>query len=200
MATQTYINNRWNLSGLRKRPQAIAWADSYTLSDGGLLIPEGTNEGEDFLILSDHNRSEITFTKQRIENRQRMISGSMRSYHIADKTSVSWSWDMLPSRAYSGDPEFNSSGVITASGLTPYTVDNGAGGVDVVNWYENHPGSFYMLLAYDRFDNFTTTAYSRFGQYNEIIEVLFSSFDYSVVKRGGETHDFWNISVNVEEV
>lgn len=200
MPNQTYINNRWNLSGLRKRPQAVAWADSFSISDAGLLVPGGTEEGEDFLILSDHNRSEINFTKQRLENRQRMISGSMRSYHIADKTSVAWSWDMLPSRAYSGDPAFNATGTVTTSGLTPYTVDNGAGGVDVVKWYDNHPGSFYMFLAYDRFDNFTTTPYSRFSQYNEVIEVLFAGFDYSVVKRGGETHDFWNISVTLEEV
>lgn len=200
MPNQTYINNRWNLSGLRKRPQAVAWADSFSISDAGLLVPGGTEEGEDFLILSDHNRSEINFTKQRLENRQRMISGSMRSYHIADKTSVAWSWDMLPSRAYSGDPAFSATGTVTTSGLTPYTVDNGAGGVDVVKWYDNHPGSFYMFLAYDRFDNFTTTPYSRFSQYNEVIEVLFAGFDYSVVKRGGETHDFWNISVTLEEV
>lgn len=200
MPNQTYINNRWNLSGLRKRPQAVAWADTFSISEAGLLVPGGTEEGEDFLILSDHNRSEINFTKQRLENRQRMISGSMRSYHIADKTSVSWSWDMLPSRAYSGDPAFDNTGTVTANGLTPYTVDNGAGGVDIVKWYDNHPGSFYMFLAYDRFDNFTTTPYSRFGQYNEVIEVLFAGFDYSVVKRGGETHDFWNISVTLEEV
>jgi hypothetical protein len=129
-----------------------------------------------------------------------MISGSMRSYHIADKTGVSWSWDMLPSRAYSGDPAYSETGTVTTNGLTPYTVDNGAGGVDIVKWYDNHPGSFYMFLAYDRFDNFTTSEYSRFGQYNEVIEVLFAGFDYSVVKRGGETHDFWNISVTLEEV
>jgi hypothetical protein len=200
MPNQTYINNRWNLSGLRKRPQAVAWADTFSISDAGLLIPGGVEEGEDFLILSDHNRSEINFTKQRLENRQRMISGSMRSYHIADKTGVSWSWDMLPSRAYSGDPAYSNTGVATTNGLTPYTVDNGAGGVDIVKWYDNHPGSFYMFLAYDRFDNFTTSEYSRFGQYNEVIEVLFAGFDYSVVKRGGETHDFWNISVTLEEV
>jgi hypothetical protein len=200
MPNQTYINNRWNLSGLRKRPQAVAWADSFSISEAGLLVPGGTEEGEDFLILSDHNRSEISFTKQRLENRQRMISGSMRSYHIADKTSVAWSWDMLPSRAYSGDPAYSSTGVVTTNGLTQYTVDNGAGGVDIVRWYDDHPGSFYMFLAYDRFDNFTSSEYSRFGQYNEVIEVLFAGFDYAVVKRGGETHDFWNISVTLEEV
>ena len=199
MATQNYINNRWKLSGLRKRPQAIAWANDYVF-ENGLLLPAGSVEGEDFLILSDHNRSEITLGQQRLETRQRMISGHMRSYHVADKLNVSWSWDMLPSRAYSADPEYNSSGVATGANLESHTVDNGAGGVDIVSWYENHPGSFYMLLAYDRFDKFNSSEYDRFGQYNQVINVMFSSFEHTVVKRGGSTYDFWNISVAVEEV
>jgi len=197
MVNSTYIQNRWNYV----RPQAIAWADSYT-TDGGLVIPQGTVEGQDFLILSDHNRSDISFTKQRIENKQRTISGSMRSYHIADKVNISWSWDMLPSRAYSDDPDYASSGIPQTSGLSEYTADNGAGGANIVKWYENHPGSFYMFLAYDRHDKYEDTEYpyNHLQQYNEVIEVMFSNFDYSVVKRGGSTHDFWDISVSVEEV
>jgi hypothetical protein len=194
MATSTYFQNRFQYA----RPQAIAWANSYTVS-GGLFLPEGNTEGEDFLILSDHNRSDINFTKQRLENKQRMISGAMRSYHIADKVNVSWSWEMLPSRAFSGDPGFDSSGLQTYS-ATEYTADGGAGGVDIVKWYENHPGSFFMFLAYDRFDRFESVPYSHLGQYNEVVEVYFSDFDYSVIKRGPTTHDFWNISVAVEEV
>ena len=194
MVNSTYIQNSFAYT----RPQAVAWADSYTLS-GGLFIPDGNTEGEDFLILSDHNRSEINFTKQRIENKQRMISGTMRSYHIADKTNVSWSWEMLPSRAFSGDPGFDSSGLQTYS-AEEYTADGGAGGVDLVKWYESHQGSFFMFLAYDRYDKFDVAPYSHLQQYNEVLEVYFSDFDYSVVKRGFTTHDFWNISVSVEEV
>lgn len=200
MTNNTYLSNRWKLTGLRQRPQAIAWAESYTTTEAGLIVPEGNIEGQDFLILSDHNRSEINFGQQRLETRQRMVSGSLRSYHVADKLTISWSWQMLPSRAYSGDPDFNTTtGLPNNSGLTPYTVDNGAGGVDVLNWYEDHPGSFYMFLAYDRYDKFNDN-YSRFNEYNQVVEVMFSSFDYGVVKRGGSTHDFWNINVSVEEV
>ena len=195
MATSTYLQNRFAYT----RPQAIAWTDEYTLQ-GDLLLPSGTTEGEDFLILSDHNRSEISFTQQRLDSKKRMVSGHMRSYHIADKLNISWSWDMLPSRAYSGDPQYNTSGLVTNSGLEQYTADGGAGGVDIVNWFENHKGSFYMLLSYDRYDKFTSSQYSKFGQYNQVVNVMFSSFDYNVVKRGATTHDFWNISVTVEEV
>jgi hypothetical protein len=200
MSNSEYIQNRWNLGGLRRRPQAVAWANNFGILDNGLLVPEG-QEFEDFLILSDHNRNEIDISKQRLENRQRMVSGFMRSYHIADKNNVSLSWNELPSRAFSGDPQFDSeTGLVLATGLTKYTVDGGAGGVDIIKWYEDHPGPFYMFLAYDRFDRFSTNKYSRFGQYNDLIEVYFASFEHSVFKRGGTTHDFWNISLTLEEV
>lgn len=195
MANSTYMQNRWAYT----RPQAIAWSKNSGITSGGLVVPDGT-EGTDFIILSDHNRSEIAVGSQRIENRKRMINATMRSYHIADKLTVSWDWDMLPSRSYSGNPNFNSNG-IPASGLTEYTVDGGAGGVDVVKWYENNPGSFYMFMSYDRHDKFAgqVDEYDHLHQYNDVIEVYFSSFNFNVIKRGGSNFDFWNISVAVEE-
>ena len=200
MANSTYIQNRWNLKGLRRRPQAIAWANNYGVLSSGLLVPEGT-EYEDFIILSDHNRSEISFTKERLENRQRSVSGTMRSYHIADKNTLSWSWEMLPSRAFSGDPDFDpDTGLANVSGLETFTADAGAGGVDIVKWYDDNPGSFYMFVAYDRYDKFTSDKYNRMVQYNEVIEVMFSSFEHSLVQRASTLYDFWNISVSLEEV
>jgi hypothetical protein len=202
VSTSSYISGRWDLKGLRKRPQAIAWADSAELTNDNYYIPSG-NEWEDFIILSDHNRGEIGITSQRIENRQRMINGTMRSYHIADKNNFSWSWDMLPSRSYSEDPNYTSGGKLTGSAsVEVFTVDGGAGGVELINWYKTHPNSFYMLLSYDRYDIFPSGSvqYEHLAQYNIVHEVFFSSFDHSVVKRAGLNFDFWNISVSLEEV
>jgi hypothetical protein len=117
--------------------------------------PEDDNE---FLILSDHNRGEIGFSNNRIESRERMVNGRMRSYYVADKLSVSTSWDMLPSRAYELYPSFNSNGqALTVDSVeiggdvkpvkpsgSPYykdqqfTVDGGAGGADMLEWYEKY--------------------------------------------------------------
>jgi hypothetical protein len=179
------------------RPQAVVWTDAYETSDAK-YVPSGT-EFDDFIILSDHNRSEISMKKQRIENRRRMINGTMRSYHIADKREFSWSWDMFPSRAFSDAPVFSASGVLTNS-IDDYVVDLAAGGVDIVEWYENHQGPFYMLLAYDKYNEFSISPYSHLNEYNEVVQVYFSSFDTEVVKRGGTNHDLWNISVTLEEV
>jgi len=196
MATSVYMQNRWAYS----RPQAIAWSNNSGSVSGGIVVPQG-NEFEDFIILSDHNRREISMSQNRIENRKRMINGNMRSYHIADKLAISWNWEMLPSRSYSGNPNYNSYGN-PASGLTEYTADGGAGGVDIVKWYEEHPGSFYMFMAYDRHDKFDgqNDEYDHLNQYNDIVEVYFSSFNFNIVKRGGSNFDFWNISVELEEV
>jgi hypothetical protein len=219
MTTKTYLDARKKY----RRPQAMLWSDAPPIMDGGVYVPQGVEvnsatAGDDFLILSDHNRKDISFKPERIEKRERMINGRMRSYHIADKMTISTSWDMLPSRAFSVNPQFdvttglptatvnfdgmrNSGGTITYDADRKYTVDGGAGGNELLDWYNNHTGSFYVFLAYDRKSNFAETGqYSHLAEYNEVIEMFISSFDYTVVKRGGSNFDFWNISVTLEEV
>ena len=202
MANNTYMSGRKKY----KRPQAVLWADQPPAYDAvnGLWLPQGdevglgANNNDNFIILSDHGRQPLDFTTQRIEKRERMINGRMRAYHIADKLSLGISWDMLPSRGFSLDPAFNSSGASTAG--TMYTADGGAGGTDILDWYQKHTGSFWVLLAYDKHDNFPTNEYGRLAQYNEAVEMFFADFSYSVQKRGGNNYDMWNISVKLEEV
>ena len=155
------------------------------------------------MILSDHNRGEMQFNPQRIEQRQRMINGRMRSYHIADKLSMSVSWSMLPSRSYYTVSDFDNNGTSPNKGQTgEFTVDGGAGGVQLLDWYENHKGPFWMFLSYDKYNNFGTdsAAFGHLAQYNQIMQVYISDFNYTVSKRGGSNFDLWNISVTLEEV
>ena len=197
MATATYLAGRKKYG----RPQAMLFSDNPGTLDGGFYVPQGT-EFEDFIILSDHNREKIDFRPNRIENKVRTINGRMRSYHIADKLSISTSWKALPSRASSAEPVIDQESGQTFIGPNDlaYTADNGAGGVDLLNWYENHQGSFWVFLAYDKLTNFSSDRYNKMGQYNEIIEVFFEDFQYDVVNRGRGTHDFWDISLSLEEV
>lgn len=207
MATNAYLAGRKTY----RRPQAILLSDSppTTYTDGNgvtYYIPQGyevnsNQAGGNFLILSDHNRSALDFKPNRIEKRERMVNGRMRSYHIADKQTLSTSWNNLPSRAFSLTPNFdNTTGLPLGTG-TQYTVDGGAGGVDLLNWYENHTGSFWVFLAYDKHDNFPANGeYGHLGQYNEVIEMFISNFDHTVIKRGGNTYDLWNVSLSLEEV
>jgi len=218
-ASANYIYGRKKYA----RPQAMLWADSepatQTTSTGKTIyVPYGTEVGSatggvlntdnNFLILSDHNRSPIEFKTTRIEKRERMINGRMRSYHIADKLTISTSWQMLPSRSFANDPLFNTTngvpGLVPLTNTTTgdqYTVDGGAGGNELLEWYDKHTGTFWVYLAYDKHTNFTgSDEYAQLAEYNQAIQMYISSFDYSIQKRGGNNLDLWNISVTLEEV
>lgn len=291
ITNEVYLNNRQ----LFHRPQAMLWSETSGTTYDSLYfpIPSGyefgsdvpTGESASFLILSDHNRSPIDLSSTRIEKRTRMVNGRMRSYHIADKKTVTVSWSMLPSRSHKNEPLFEadvpmvitgvsvdstnppvsiititteaehnyqSGDIVTILGASPsqfnfsdvevrsdvtshtfsfestlmtavyvsggevirsdsgttslrrsldeYTVDGGAGGVEMLNWYENHTGSFYVFLAYDKYNNLTDNNRDGLDGYNEVLEMYITSFNYTVVQRGKDPkHDFWNISVTLEE-
>jgi hypothetical protein len=211
MATEAYLTGRRRY----QRPQALLWSENPGTLVDGVYVPDGYevqgnyDESTDldltnqFLILSDHNRGELNFTPTRIEQRQRTINGRMRSYHIADKLTMSVSWTNLPSRSYYQDAGFLSTGLSPEKNTTnEFTSDGGAGGVELLDWYENHKGPFWMFLAYDKYSNFgkENEAYGHLAKYNQIMQVYITDFNYSVVKRGGSNHDLWNISVSLEEV
>ena len=211
MATAAYLTGRRRY----QRPQALLWSENPGTLVNGLYVPtgyevQGNYDAEtdqtlidQFMILSDHNRGELNFTPTRIEQRQRTINGRMRSYHIADKLTMSVSWNNLPSRGYYQNAGFDADGKSPYKNATgEFTSDGGAGGVELLNWYETHTGPFWMFLAYDKYSNFgdDNAAFGHLAQYNQIIQVYIADFSYSVVKRGGANHDLWNISVTLEEV
>jgi hypothetical protein len=248
--TPSYITGRKTWA----RPQAMIWADAApTITENGELIPVGYELGSDttgvptedleqsFIILSDHNRSPIDIANERIEQRQRMANGTMRSFFIADKLTISTSWSMLPSRGFKSYPSFrnedsDSSSTVDNSGKptlitsktvdhdnnpeTPlrarsisaygsfyegdqqYTADGGAGGGEMLDWYESHTGPFWVLLSYDKYANFgnDNSARQKLAQYSQAIQMYISDFNYSVAKRGANNFDMWDVSVTLEEV
>jgi len=222
MADSIYLDGRNNYI----RPKAVLFSNNAPTVDGnGFYVVSGTevgsaaNDAGDFLLLSDHNRAPLQVNMQRIENRQRMVNGRMRSYWVADKRTISISWDNLPSRAFSSDPNFNTStgipanlaanpNIYSADTLAQYTVDGGAGGVELLDWYENHYGTFWVLLAYDKYSEFNVgnvsgtknaASFTKLGQYNEKLEMYITDFQYSVQKRGASTTDLWNVTITLEE-
>lgn len=215
MATSSYLIGRRKYG----RPQAMLWSENPGSLDSGIYVPAGYEVGYDdesiqdltllnqFIILSDDNRDELKFGYERIEQRQRMVNGRMRSFHVADKLRLDVSWSMLPSRGFAYKPKFNEFGSATSptNSQDLYTTDGGAGGVDLLNWYESHTGPFWVYLAYDKNTNFVDpvtpdSQYERLAEYNQIVQMYISDFSYSVVKRGTSNHDLWNISVSLEEV
>jgi hypothetical protein len=233
MADSTYMAGRKKYG----RPQAMLWADNpgtmvlvdnkpFYVPLGNEINSDGGTVGDgEFIILSDDNREPINFKPTRIEKRERMINGRMRSYHIADKLTIDTSWSMVPSRSHSeiaffdkttGATQLRTAGnrelgdASSSNGITntwttnktqQFTSDGGAGGVELLDWYDNHQGTFWVYLSYDKYTSFGRDSedFNNFGTYSQVIEVYFADFSYSVEKRGGE-YDFWNISVSLEEV
>jgi hypothetical protein len=221
MSTLQYMMGRKKYS----RPQAMLWANNpgHIVEDEDFssdtygekfYLPLGVEPGSisydessqnELLILSDDNRQPINIDFERIETRERMANGRMRSYYIADKMKISTSWDMVPSRSYAFNPDFNVNGEspYKKNNSLEFTTDGGAGGVEMLEWYKRYTGSFWVYLSYDKYSSFSGPGNEKFfnlNKYNQVVEVFFDSFDYSVESRGGSNHDFWNINVTLEEV
>jgi hypothetical protein len=203
-----YFGQRQKYTAQYNRPQAMVWANNagFVESSGyrtGASYPWG-EEGTDFIITSDHNRGAISVDQMRIENRVRMVNGNMRSYHTADKVSINVSWNLLPSRANERTQThyFGPNDVLYSNSFEcPYTADGGAGGVDLLEWYNNTIGPMWVFLSYDSPANFifngAADPVEMLKMYPHRYQMFFSSFNYSVEKRG--MYDMWNVSVSLEE-
>jgi hypothetical protein len=179
MATVT-LDTTW------QRPAMVIFTEtqpSASVASAGIwnLGASGT-----YLYLTDDNRSDLQVSLERIEYKKRMINGRMRSYHVADKKSFSFSWTDIPSRS---------------SGISEVSVGNGsasvwAGGREMVDWHNDHAGSFYIVLVYDTTDIYTNSVLKfKAESYN----VFFDSISYNVKKRG-TIYDLWDVSMSLVEV
>jgi hypothetical protein len=84
--------------------------------------------GDGPVEITEHNRSPLAVSIERIETTHRMANGSLRKYHIADKNSFEVSWEMLP------------------TGNT-HTVDGRSGASILWSYYVNHEEEFVMTVA-----------------------------------------------------
>lgn len=121
-----------------------------------ITLPVGALIKFNSIALSEHNRNPMSIGYTRIEKTQRMSNGTLRKFFIADKKSLTVSWDSLPS--YSN-----------------YTVDNGWGALDIKNFYESYLGkaSFPVTISYSSLGGMTT----------ETMNMYFTSFSCEVLKR-----------------
>ena len=162
----------------------IASANTGSTSTAVVTNKSKWDLGTNYLYISDNNRSELAVSFERIEYKQRMINGTMRSYHVADKKNFSTSWDKMPSRK-TQVTEYDAS-----------TRNKFAGGQEMLKWYEDNTGDFWMLLVYDVDSTVATTDIKK---NIEKVNVFFENFSYNVVERGFDL-DLWNIDLSLVEV
>lgn len=139
--------------------------------------------------VSDHNRSALNEDIERIENKQRMVDGTLRRYSIIKKRTWSCSWDLLPSVNVDG-------------GLK--TADGGMGGVEMENIANVVNAPFRLILRKGSARGESVPAVSEASlPYTDenfyIVNVMISEFSKEVIKRGPKS-DMWNVSLTLEEV
>lgn len=135
--------------------------------------------------ISEHNRTPARIDPIRIEKTQRMANGLLRKYFIADKKTLSVSWNMLPSRS-------------------TLTVDGGWGAVDMQEYYNlatKGQATFKVKIVYGK-----ELSGGNQVDRSETFVATFTQFGATVVKRNvkGKTTDpaqeFWDVSLTLEEV
>lgn len=141
------------------------------------------NDAGTWRKITDHNRSPLTISVERLENKQRMADGTLRRYVVGKKRTFSCSWTMLPSemtQSYGGK-----------TGLG--TVDGGWAGDDIETFHDANDGSFQMKLRLG-----TDEAKAASDGTIETFTVMITDFSKEIVKRG--IMDFWDLSITLEEV
>jgi hypothetical protein len=138
-----------------------------------LATPAGTTKT--WNKVTEHNRSALEVSTERIERIVRTSNGTLRKNHIADKRQFQLSWDMLPS-------------------YRTLTVDGGWGAEDLRSFYFGDEGkqSFNIRI------NLAKTGLDQSSEGFESYAVVISSCNFTVVKRGLQPH--WNVSLSLDEV
>jgi len=128
-------------------------------------------DGSVYQKITDHNRTPIEISFDRIERKSRMVDGTMRKYVVAVKRTFTTSWENVPSKR-------NIAGALT-------TVDNGWSGSEIESFHNTNTGAFNVKFL-DGAGN------------SEIVACMISDFSKTVAKRG--VTDLWNMSITLEEV
>ena len=81
----------------------------------------------DFDNITDHNRSELSISHERIETSERMADGTLRKSVVATKKEFSCSWTDVPH-------------------TSEFTVDGFWGANELTDFYMDTPGPFWLNL------------------------------------------------------
>ena len=138
-----------------------------------LASPPGTTKI--FNKVTEHNRSDLGVSIERIEQVTRTSNGTLRKNYITDKRRFSASWTMLPS-------------------YRTLTVDGAWGAEDLRSFYLSDEGKTSFRIRINLAKAGTDQTSSGYEEYT----VVFGGCNFSVVKRGLQPH--WNVSIELEEV
>ena len=110
-----------------------------------------------------------------------MANGTLRKYFIADKLTLSVSWEMIPS-------------------FRNETVDGAWGAEDIKNFYESTAGrgTFRVKINPTVFSPSLVEESDGALADDYTYTMAFTSCDFTVLKRGLQT--FWSVNISLEQV
>lgn len=131
--------------------------------------------GATWTKITDHGRSPLNITVERIETKQRMADGTLRRYVVGKKRTFSCSWDNIPDKATN-------------------FLANGQPGEWMEAFHDANDGSFHMRLREGSDRDLALT-----GLNGTVLQVMITDFSKEIVKRG-TAFDLWNMDITLEEV
>ena len=131
--------------------------------------------GTTWQLVTDHGRSSVNMSVERVENKQRMADGTLRRYVVTKKRTWQTSWENLPSVA------------------TP-SLANGQPGSWIENIHDTVDGSFHVRFRAGSDINTTLS-----GLAGTVVKVMITDYSRETVKRN-PNFDLWNIDITLEEV
>lgn len=148
-------------------------------------IMEWSKDGYNWTRISDHGRSPLSVSIERIESRHRMANGALRRYVVAKKRTFSCSWDNFPSVA------------------TPF-LTNGQPGTWMEEFHNSVDHSFKMRLrsgldrAYPNTNGLIRTTNVNESDNEREFTVMITDFSKEIVKRS-PGYDLWSLDITLEE-
>jgi hypothetical protein len=129
--------------------------------------------------LTDHNRDPIDISTEIIETQARMANGKMRKYIVAQKKTISVSWNYVPSK-------------------TSETVDKNYSAAWLESFYKSNVGSpIHLKVVASELDssgNFVTAQNA-----SEVYTVFMEKFSKSIINRT-KVSDYVSMSIDFTEV
>lgn len=127
------------------------------------------------LFASDHNRSALSVSYERIESTVRTQRGFLRRYFVADKRTISCSWSSLPEN-------------------DSYTVDSNMGAEELETFYLTNPGAFNVTVTYDM-----AMVGETIEPVTETLSMVFDSFSKTLESRRGNVN-LYSVQISLQEV
>jgi hypothetical protein len=129
--------------------------------------------------LTDHNRDPIDISTEIIETQARMANGRMKKYIVAQKNTISVSWNYVPSK-------------------TSETADLNHGAAWIESFYRSNVGSpIYLKVVASELNSSGNFVTAKTG--SEVYTVFMNNFSKSIINRT-KVSDYVSMSIDFTEV